>query len=139
MPSIEKTILMNALFELIKAMNKHECRHFKLLANRIQQLKQRKDIILFDYCRKHNDDYDEKKIAKKLYGNNLNAFYRLKSRLLTDLKNSLSLIYMSKDEELGIYRQLFIAKLLNQKGHPNLSLEFLKEIEKKHLKKITLT
>jgi hypothetical protein len=46
---------------------------------------------------------------------------------------------MSKDEELGIYRQLFIAKLLNQKGHPNLSLEFLKKIEKKHLKKITLT
>ena len=126
---------MNALYELKKAMDKHECRQFKLLANRTKQTKQRKDIVLFDYYRKHNKNYNDSKIAKKLYGNNINAFYRLKNRLLTDLKDSLSLNYMAKDEELGIYRQLFIAKLLNQKGHSDLSFDFLFDIEKKAYEK----
>ena len=42
---------------------------------------------------------------------------------------------MGKDEELAIYRQLFLAKLLNQKGHSDLSIDFLLEIEKKAHKK----
>ena len=37
------------------------------------------------------DMIDEDKIAAKLYGENKNAFYRLKNRLLTDLNKSLLL------------------------------------------------
>jgi hypothetical protein len=122
---------MNALFELIKAMNTYECRHFKLIANRTNQAPDRKDIVLFDYYRKHNDKCDEKKIAKKLYGDNINAFYRLKNRLLSNLKNSLTLNHMSQDDELIIYRQLFIAKLMNSRGCTDLSIDFLLESEKK--------
>lgn len=126
---------MNALFELIKAMNTYECRHFKLIANRTNQAPGRKDIILFDYYRKQNYEFDEKKIAKKLYGNNINAFYRLKNRLLSNLKNSLTLNHMKHDEELIIYRQLFIAKLMNTRGCTDLSIDFLIEAEKKAIEK----
>ncbi|MGB2458300.1 MAG: hypothetical protein ACPIA4_04605, partial [Flavobacteriales bacterium] len=126
---------MNALFELIKAMNTYECRHFKLIANRTNQTPERKDIILFDYYRKHNNKCDEKKIAKKLYGDNINAFYRLKNRLLSNLKNSLTLNHMSQDDELIIYRQLFIAKLMNSRGCTDLSIDFLIESEKKAIEK----
>tara|TARA_Y100000385_G_scaffold287412_1_gene351619 strand:- start:201 stop:1658 length:1458 start_codon:yes stop_codon:yes gene_type:complete len=121
---------MNTLHELIKAMDRHECRQFKLLANRTNQSAKRKDLILFDYCRKHNKDYNEKKIAKKLYGDNINAFYRLKSRLYNDLKNSLTLSYLNKDEELAIYKQLFIAKLLSKKGLEDISHKVLTDAEK---------
>ena len=126
---------MNALFELIKAMNTYECRHFKLIANRTNQASDRKDIILFDYFRKQNDKCDEKKIAKKLYGDNINAFYRLKNRLLTNLKNSITLNHMSQDDELIIYRQLFIAKLMNSRGCTDLSIDLLIESEKKAIEK----
>ena len=82
-PSNEKTYDMNALFQLIKSMNTYECRPFKLIANRTNQSPDRKDIILFEYYRKYNNKCDEKKIAKKFYGDNINAFYMLKNRLLS--------------------------------------------------------
>ena len=126
---------MNVLLELIKSMSKYECRYFKILANRTNQSTARKDILLFDYFRKHVDNCDEKKIAKKLYGNNINAYYRLKSRLLSDLKNSLTLNYLNKDEELLILKHLFIARDMHNKGQNTLSMCFLIDTEKKARKK----
>ena len=121
--------------ELIKSMSKHECRHFKILANRTNKSTSRKDILLFDYFRKHADNCDEMKIAKKLYGDNINANYRLKSRLLSDLKNSLTLNYLNKDEELLILKHLFIARNMYEKGQNALSMGFLMDAEKKAKKK----
>ena len=122
---------MNILLELIDSMSSHECRHFKLLANRTNQSAKRKDIILFNYFRKHGDKSDEKKIAKKLYGDNLNAFYRLKSRLLGEIKNSLVLNHINKDDDLSVFKPLLMSKLMNSKGNQNLSVEFLIDAEKK--------
>lgn len=122
---------MNVLFELIRSLNKQECRHFKLLANRTNQSCERKDILLFDYYRNTKNCLKDNKIAKKLYNNNRNAFYRLKGRLLTNLKTSLAIQYINKDHELSIYRKIFVSRLLKTKGNFNLSLSILLEAEKK--------
>ena len=91
---------MNALFELIKSMNTYECHHFKLIANRTNQSPDRKDIFLFEYYRKHNNKCDEKKIVIKFYGDNINAFYRLKNRLLSKTN-----VEQAEDEDIINYNR----------------------------------
>ena len=73
---------MNLLQEVILSLNKEECRFFKLYAGRINVKDERKDLLLFDFIKK-SDSIDEDRVAAKLYGENKNAFYRLKNRLLT--------------------------------------------------------
>ena len=91
---------MNTLFQLIKSMNTYECRAFKLTDNRTNQSPDRKDIILFEYYRKHNNKCDEKKIAKKFYGDNINAFYMLKNRLLSKAN-----LEQAEDEDIINYNR----------------------------------
>ena len=125
---------MNTLLELIMSMNKQECRHFKLLKKRTSQSFERKDILLFDFFRNHLVNSNESKIAKKLYGNNINGYYRLKNRLARDIETSLTHQYINKDNKLSIYRTIFVSRLLKTKGNYDLSYYYLLKAEKNAIK-----
>ena len=65
---------MNILQKIIATLNKEESRFYKLFASRTNSNKERKDVLLFDYIKRHNEDYDEQYISKKLYKDNKTAF-----------------------------------------------------------------
>ena len=67
---------MNILQKIIATLNKEESRFYKLFASRTNNKAERKDVLLFDYIKRNNADYDEGFIAKKLYKDNKNAFYQ---------------------------------------------------------------
>jgi hypothetical protein len=56
------------------------------------------------------------KISKKLYGDNKNAFYRLKNRLLSNIINSLTFKHINKDNDLSTFKLILIGKKLKEKG-----------------------
>jgi hypothetical protein len=76
---------MDVLQELILALSKEEVRHYKLVSGRIER-KKRIDHELFDEIRSRGEQFDEQTFRGKYYGHaNVNAYYRLKNRLLHDL------------------------------------------------------
>ena len=121
---------MNLLQEVILSLNKEECRFFKLYAGRINVKDERKDLLLFDFIKK-SDSIDEDRVAAKLYGENKNAFYRLKNRLLTDLNKSLLLQHLSHEEDLSILQNLLLSRVFRQKQKNKVAEVYLKKAEKK--------
>ena len=103
---------MNLLQEVVLSLNKEESRFFKLFAGRTNTKDERKDLLLFDFIKK-SDPIDEDKIATKLYGENKNAFYRLKNRLLTDLNKSLLLQHLTK-KTFPFYKTSFYQEFLDK-------------------------
>jgi hypothetical protein len=106
---------MNTLYELIHSMNKEELRTFKLLSNRIKTPNVRKEFLLLSYYKRKGKQYDEEKISKKLYGDNKNAFYRLKNRLLSNIINSLTFQHINKDNDLSTFKLILIGKKTERK------------------------
>lgn len=121
---------MNLLQEVIFSLNKEESRFFKLYAARTNSKEVRKDLQLFDFIKK-SDTVDEIRIAAKLYGNNKNAFYRLKNRLLTDLNRSLLLQHLNNEEDLSILQNLLLSRVFRQKQKNKIAEVYLKKAEKK--------
>lgn len=107
---------MNTLYELIHSMNKEELRTFKLLSNRIKTSNVRKEFLLLSYYKRKGKEYNEEKISKKLYGDNKNAFYRLKNRLLSNIINSLTFQHINKDNDLSTFKLILVGKKLKEKG-----------------------
>lgn len=124
---------MNILNQLISSMTKQELRMFKLISNRTVTRRKRKDFLLFDYYKK-KEITDEKTIIKRLYNNNLNAFYRLKNRLLNDVLNTLTFQKLNNDNDLFVYKYISVCKNLREKREINLCYQLLKIAEKKALK-----
>jgi len=123
---------MNVLPEIIGLLNKEEIRGFKLFANRTNASDGRKDILLFDYIKKNNPDYDDKKIFEKLYkGKEKNAFYRLKNRLLEDIGISLSLLHYNSSEINYVLNNYLLAKLFISKNKWQIALYYMAKAEKK--------
>ena len=121
---------MSLLQEVIQSLNKEESRFFKLYAGRTNSKDERKDLILFDFIKKSNPA-DEDRIAAQLYGQNKNAFYRLKNRLLTDLNKSLLLQHINNEEDLSILQSLLLSRLFKQKQENKIAEIYLKKAEKK--------
>ena len=124
---------MNLLQEVILSLSKEESRFFKLYAGRTNIKDERKDLVLFDFIKK-SDSIDEDKIAAKLYGENKNAFYRLKNRLLTDLNKSLLLQHLNYEEDLSILQNLLLSRIFRQKQKNNVAEVYLKKQKKKQKK-----
>lgn len=122
---------MNILHELIQSMSKEELRNFKLISNRIKTPNVRKEFTLLSYYKRHDETFDEKKISKKLYGNNGNAFYRLKNRLLSNVINSLTFQHINKDNDLATFKLILVAKKSKEKGLYDLSYTIFQLAEKK--------
>ncbi|HWY37679.1 MAG TPA: hypothetical protein VNY73_03910 [Bacteroidia bacterium] len=123
---------MNVLPEIISLLNKEEIRGFKLFANRTNAVDGRKDILLFDYMKKHYPDCDDEKIFRKLYqGSNKNAFYRLKHRLLEDIGISLSTLHYNITEINTVLNNYLLAKLFISKNKWQIAMYYMAKAEKK--------
>ena len=122
---------MNILQKIIATLNKEESRFYKLFTSRTHRLKERKDVVLFDYIKHHIEDYNEDFIAKKLYKENKNAFYQLKNRLLKDLNKSLMLQHLPKEKDIYILQSILLSRIYKRKGDVELSFYFLKKAEDK--------
>ena len=115
---------MNILQKIIATLNKEESRFYKLFASRTNSKKERKDVLLFDYLKRHSEDYDEALIAKKLYKNNKTAFIHIKNRFLKDFWQSLSLLHhnLSHICSCSHLKSAYKENFSNQKsGKPNNS------------------
>ena len=122
---------MNILQKIIATLNKEESRFYKLFTSRTNRLKERKDVVLFDYIKHHIEDYNEDFIAKKLYKENKNAFYQLKNRLLKDLNKSMMLQHLPKEKDIYILQSILLSRIYKRKGDVELSFYFLKKAEDK--------
>jgi hypothetical protein len=102
---------MDVLNQIIEKLSKEEIRNFKLFSERSAPVQERKDLKLFDYIHYAGDKFDEQKAYRKLNysSKNRNNYYRLKSRLLEDIGDSLVLLHTHKNElyELQHFIQLF--------------------------------
>ena len=124
---------MNILQKIIATLNKEESRFYKLFASRTNSNKERKDVLLFDYIKRHNEDYDESYISKKLYKDNKNAFYQLKNRLFKDLNKSMMLQHLPREKDIYILQSVLLSRVYKRKGDVELSFYYLKKAEGKAL------
>jgi hypothetical protein len=110
-------------------MNKEQIRFFKLYSARTAA-GDRKDIQLFDHIRKNGKDYDDHKAFSKIYnGNDKNAFYRLKNRLLSDLNKSLSIQHFEDNDFIYTCHMLALYKFFSQKNNWKEAHFYLKKAE----------
>lgn len=112
---------MDHLPRLIRSMNKEQVRFYKLFAARTQQQFDRKDLRLFDFLRRTEEEEAEEQFLKKHYpGESKNAWYRLRNRLLSDLNKSLTVLHYDDDafihscHMLALYRHFFSHNLLEE-------------------------
>ena len=118
---------------LIASLNKEEARHFKLNAQKyIVTSEERKDISLFDYIRKSNENYNEEKIVLGLYGtDDKNSFYRLRNRLLEEVNKSLLILHYNTSDYHFILNHIILCRLFQSKRNFSLAYFYLRKAEKK--------
>ncbi|MEP7320181.1 MAG: hypothetical protein ABI921_15600, partial [Panacibacter sp.] len=116
----------DALFQLIRSLEKAEKRHFKLYIKRSSAKEDLKIIQLFDTLDKM-PDYDEKLVLKKLPSVTKPQLANLKTHLYRQLLASLRLVKNAENIDLQLSEQLDYARLLYNKG---LKLQSLKILEK---------
>ncbi|MBL7893056.1 MAG: hypothetical protein JNL63_10525, partial [Bacteroidia bacterium] len=121
---------MDILNQIVLGLNKEDIRHFKLMAKRMHDHSDRKDIELFDYIRRMGEKYDEDKIVKKLYpSGDRNSFYRLKNRLIESINESILLLHYSKDDIIYVLHLLSLARYYFSINKHSLALRFIKKAE----------
>ena len=97
---------MNILNLVISSLSKEEIRYFKVLATRMEGPTDRKDLQLLDYIRKTGNNYDDDRIAEKLYSKSDKAsHYRLKKWMLDSISDFLVFhhLWKSDSNELNHY------------------------------------
>ncbi len=117
------------LSKVVKCLSKEELRYLKLFLMRTNARTDRKDIQLLDYIRKHpqgNLDH----IARKLYGDNKNAFYRLKNRLLEDINKSLLSLHYDVSHPNHSFTYLSLSRHFFHKNAFDLAFRYLRKAEK---------
>lgn len=116
----------DALFQLIRSLEKAEKRHFKLYIKRSSSKEDLKIVQLFDALDKM-PDYDEKLLLKKLSPITKPQLANLKAHLYKQLLASLRLLKSTDIVDLQLSEQLDYARLLYNKG---LKLQSLRILEK---------
>ncbi len=113
-------------------MTKEELRFFKIYISRNTSEGDRKDVVLFDYIRKKGEEYDEDKIALKLYPDGeKNSFYRLKNRLIEEVNKSLVLQHFGEDEASSTLQMISLAYLFFNRNNYPVAYHFIRKAEKK--------
>ncbi|TAL59906.1 MAG: hypothetical protein EPN85_08425, partial [Bacteroidetes bacterium] len=121
---------MDILNQIVLNLNKEDLRFYKLFSSRHDMGSERKDLILLDYIRDSQEQYDDDLIFKKLYGKrDKNAFYSLKNRLTHDVSRSLTVQYCYKDDLLYIHHLLFLVRLFFMRNQFAIAQHFLKKAE----------
>ena len=116
----------DALFQLVRSLEKAEKRHFKLYIKRSSAKEDLKIIQLFDALDKMQE-YDEKLLMKRLSPVTKSQLANLKTHLYKELLGSLRLLKTSDNIDLQLSEYLDHARILYNKG---LKLQSLKILEK---------
>lgn len=116
----------DALFQLIKSLEKSEKRNFKLFVKRNSSIEDLKTTQLFDAI-DSIAEYDEKLILKKARNITKLQLSNLKAQLYRQVLSSLRLIREETNIDLQLHEQMDHARILFNKG---LYLQTLKVLEK---------
>ena len=116
----------DALFQLIKSLEKSEKRNFKLFAKRNSSSEDLKIIQLFDALDKM-EEYDEVALLKKNPGISKQQLSNIKSGLYRELLSSMRMIKDQENIDLQLHEQMDHARILYNKG---LYLQSLKVLDK---------
>lgn len=120
------TPFSDALFQLVKSLEKAEKRHFKIYIKRSSDKEDLKVVQLFDAL-DAMDEYDEKVIFRKIDSLNKSKLSNLKTHLNKQLLASLRLLKSKDSIDLQLSEHLDNARILYNKG---LKLQSLKILEK---------
>jgi tetratricopeptide (TPR) repeat protein len=124
---------MDSLLQIIRNLKKEEIRNFKIYTNRFQRADEIKIATLFDHLRSGKFDEDEGGLVARLFPEdpqNMNAYYRLKNRLKTELEKSLLNLHHNLDERITVMNLITLASIFAYKSQNDLSLYYLKKAEK---------
>lgn len=116
----------DALFQLIKTLEKAEKRHFKLYINRSSSNTGLKIVKLFDALDKM-PAYDERLLLKKMAPVNKAQLHNLKAHLYKEILSALRLLKTPANIDLQLSEHLDHARLLYNKG---LKIQALRILEK---------
>ena len=126
---------MDHLQLLISGMTKEELRYYKLFTSRTTHEHDRKDLKLFNEYRRAREQFDEEKIAKKIYPDgNKNAWYRIKHRLLNDINKSLTLLHYDDNDFMIACHTLSLYHFYFSKNKITEAKYYLRKAEKIALK-----
>ena len=120
------TRFSDALFQLVKSLEKAEKRHFKIYIKRSSDKEDLKVVQLFDAL-DSMDEYDEKVLFRKISSLNKSKLANLKTHLYKELLASLRLLKSKDSIDLQLSEHLDNARLLYNKG---LKLQSLKILDK---------
>ena len=118
----------DALFILVKSLERAEKRNFKLYMKRNSASADMKIIQLFDALDKMKD-YDEEDLLRKNESIQKQQLSNLKAHLYDQLLSSLRIVKQSENIDLQIHEQLDHAKILYNKGLYLQSLRLLEKIK----------
>src|SRR5260221_218975 len=124
----------DALFMLVKTLEKSEKRNFKLFARRNSGSENLKTIQLFDALDKMNE-YDEKQLLKKNKSIKKQQLSNIKANLYRQILSSLRIIKDEDNIDIQLHEQMDHARILYNKGLYLQSLKVLdrmKEVAKTH-------
>lgn len=122
---------MDSLSLIINNLKKEEIRNFKLLSKRYAQNEDFKVEILFDKIRKK--EKEDLELVETLFPDdpdNMNAFYRLRNRLKTDLEKSLIHLHNGLDEKISVLNFITLSNIFSYKSQYDISTYYLKKAEK---------
>jgi hypothetical protein len=124
---------MDSLEQMICNLKKEEIRAFKILTNRFKRAEDVKIAILFDKIRSQKYENQEEKLVAELFpddSGNMNAYYRLKNRLKTELEKSLLNLHHNLDDKITTINLITLSSLFVYKGQYELALYYLRKAEK---------
>jgi hypothetical protein len=128
----------DALFQLIKSLEKSEKRNFKLYIKRNSSSENLKSIQLFDAMDKM-EDYDEMQLLNKNKNLRKQQLSNAKAHLYREILSSLRLIRQEENVDIQLHEQLDFARILYNKGLYLQSLRTLDRIKEMARSKNQLT
>lgn len=116
----------DALFQLVKSLEKSEKRNFKLFVKRNSSSENLKTIQLFDALDKISD-YDEPLLLKKNKSISKQQLSNIKAQLYRQILSSLRIIKDENNIDIQLHEQMDYARILYNKG---LYLQSLKALDR---------
>jgi hypothetical protein len=118
----------DALFQLVKSLEKSEKRNFKLFVKRNSSSEQLKTIQLFDAMDKMTD-YDEPMLLKKNKSISKQQLSNLKAHLYRQILSSLRIIKDENNIDIQLHELMDHARILFNKGLYLQTLKVLKQLK----------
>lgn len=119
----------DALFQLVKSLEKSEKRNFKLYVTRNTDAEDLKIIQLFDVLDKMSS-YDEKQLLQKARSITKQQLSNIKAHLYKEILSSLRLIKDDDNIDIQLHEQMDHARILYNKGLHLQSLHVLDKMKK---------